>query len=1148
MSEPASLPVQPMPVETLSLEAFLQILSIAPPPSKIHPEVQGSLAIIGAAPKACVSEGQKAQELEATNIELPTEVPDLMFALSSESDGDVGFVSFTGKEIMDARSSDVNNPVTLRRGIDADDLGDSIRVSLSFTVWPRVVKADVFHHGLSSHFKIVPSKKAAVEAPKSERARTVGDLQSFFRLFSLLGVELKANLTATIILMASKLDAELLDSTENSNILDRVIASQIAESQGPSEDTILTTALKELASTASTPPLEPSSPFVLCRVGKAFIMVWHRTQQLEHLNQGIDNLQKGLAALSGEPRTWMLALLSSALGLRYRRFENRDDLFAAISVLQKQLKIKDMVPEAAKSLCHLFQHLFYVTTEPFWLVEAYKTAELALNSVSTHPHAHFDALEGLSSTISQLSPFVDTDKSKLRQQAIALQSRAIGMLQPSDARLVNSYFNLGKIYEAQFQESNQLQDIKEAIISFRKALELCAPDRLVYPTLFATIGQAHRLQWTVTREESDLEEAILYGEKALQLATNEDNRAQYTSALGKVYAVLCLSSSTSRDSHLNRAISLFSSASLTTAQPPIFRLRDAAMWAKLELHRYRPTATTDSLLEAFATVVNLITVVAGIDYTVKRRYDFLSKRSPLILTAATVAILLGRCDKALEWLEQGRGLVWSQLHGLRTPLEALRSYNPQLAEAYEGVSRRLESAGLKGMISSTERLNMSLDERRFLNEQTADHVKAAREHEDLLKTIRTTVPGFDNFLLSRPCAAWFEHLPDSGPVVVINVHKDQCNALALMAGADAPLHIPLPDCSRDQIETLCGLMKASLDSWGLRMRGDDDGFDTESPDNRVIQPATRKRKGRPGIASPIEKALRQLWLNIVKPILVELGISKSEEGSERPRIWWCSTGPLSFLPLHAAGIYRGPEAENLSDYAVSSYIPTVAVLAERLRNPNTIPADKSGLMMVCVPGTGLSRIPGTLKEVTYIDELLKDSDIRVSRVQEKEATAKAVLEGTERYSCVHFACHGIQNAEDPLRSAFVLDDGKLELSTIIKSNLRSADLAFLSACQTSTGDPKLSEEAVHLAGAMLAAGYRGVVATMWSIQDRYAPEFAEDFYKNLLLSSVEGDGRKTIDGARAAYALDYAVKKLRDKIGVSEADLLAWIPYVHFGL
>jgi hypothetical protein len=48
------------------------------------------------------------------------------------------------------------------------------------------------------------------------------------------------------------------------------------------------------------------------------------------------------------------------------------------------------------------------------------------------------------------------------------------------------------------------------------------------------------------------------------------------------------------------------------------------------------------------------------------------------------------------------------------------------------------------------------------------------------------------------------------------------------------------------------------------------------------------------------------------------------------------------------------------------------------------------------------------------------------------------------------------------------------LVNTLKRQLVGADPAYLSACQTSTSDEKLSQ-AVHRAGGMLAAGYRGVV-------------------------------------------------------------------------
>jgi hypothetical protein len=133
-----------------------------------------------------------------------------------------------------------------------------------------------------------------------------------------------------------------------------------------------------------------------------------------------------------------------------------------------------------------------------------------------------------------------------------------------------------------------------------------------------------------------------------------------------------------------------------------------------------------------------------------------------------------------------------------------------------------------------------------------------------------------------------------------------------------------------------------------------------------------------------------------------------------------------------------------------------------------------------------------------------------------------------------------------MKSGFALADGRLELSTIIESDLKHAEFAFLSACETSTGDITLSDESVHLAAAMLVTGYQGVVGTMWSIDDREAPEVAEDFYRELLARSGEAGGKKKLDGERAVFALHHAIQKLRKRVGDSNFHL--WAPYVHFGL
>jgi len=95
-------------------------------------------------------------------------------------------------------------------------------------------------------------------------------------------------------------------------------------------------------------------------------------------------------------------------------------------------------------------------------------------------------------------------------------------------------------------------------------------------------------------------------------------------------------------------------------------------------------------------------------------------------------------------------------------------------------------------------------------------------------------------------------------------------------------------------------------------------------------------------------------------------------------------------------------------------------------------------------------------------------------------------------------------------------------------------------------DEKLSEEAVHLAAGMLAVGYRGVVATMWSINDDYGPMVAESFYK-YLVEKRRSQEKPRLDSASSAYALHHAIQNIRERVGDTEQGLLMWVPYVHFG-
>jgi len=266
-------------------------------------------------------------------------------------------------------------------------------------------------------------------------------------------------------------------------------------------------------------------------------------------------------------------------------------------------------------------------------------------------------------------------------------------------------------------------------------------------------------------------------------------------------------------------------------------------------------------------------------------------------------------------------------------------------------------------------------------------------------------------------------------------------------------------------------------------------------------------------------------------------IHAKASGTANPRIWWCATGPLAFLPIHAAGIYDNSAARiSISDYVVSSYTPTLNALINASEHHETRRKFR-GLLAVSQPNTpGQSPLPKTKVELAEIQK--RAGKFMIDELEGSAASVESVLKGMGTHSWVHLACHGVQDGVEPTKSAFCLHDGRLELSMIITKSFPQADFALLSACQTATGDEKLSEESVHLAAGLMLAGYRGVIATMWSIQDDDAPVIASHVYDQLF-------GNTEPDSSKAAVALHHAVKCLRQQVG--DLAFLSCVPFIHVG-
>ena len=165
-----------------------------------------------------------------------------------------------------------------------------------------------------------------------------------------------------------------------------------------------------------------------------------------------------------------------------------------------------------------------------------------------------------------------------------------------------------------------------------------------------------------------------------------------------------------------------------------------------------------------------------------------------------------------------------------------------------------------------------------------------------------------------------------------------------------------------------------------------------------------------------------------------------------------------------------------------------------------------------------------------VRDMIEGKQLKFLLLNHNAATSAWVTEKMKNHSWIHFACHAIQD-KDLLKSEIHLYDCQLELLEMIKLQIPHVNHAFLSACQTSTGDETLSDEAVHIAVGMLAVRYWGIVTMMWSISDAHRPEIAKTFYEHIFNMPGEGVAKRwLVSGLLQSMAMsEFKIFKLCSK-------------------
>ncbi|KAJ7120831.1 CHAT domain-containing protein [Mycena epipterygia] len=699
--------------------------------------------------------------------------------------------------------------------------------------------------------------------------------------------------------------------------------------------------------------------------------------------------------------------------------------------------------------------------------------------------------------------------------------------------------DLAIAFHARFEKTKDHKDIDEAIELHRKALSMDAASHQPRHIFLMNLAFALHSRFKQQRDHKDIDEAVDLHQEALVLCPSPHrNRGRclqnYGNILHEAYVYQ------RNEETLDAAISVLQEASLYMSSSPVHRFSAANNWAEIATMYGH-----SSCLTAYHTYIDLLPQLVAFHLDLKSRQEVLaiSQITSLASASATCAIALNENNFAVEFLEASRSVFWAQALRLRTPLDQLANVEPELATRLRKLSRQLDQASFRDTPQ-----NVSTDGQQNIRSIEAVATRCHRLNEEWEETIEAVhkLAGFEDLMRSKSITL-LRQAAISGPIVILLASKSSCSALIVTSSQDIQ-HMQLPRIDLQTLKLYADLPRALSDrnfdmTNFLEARGHAKDFSDPSELEYRLYGA---REDRVNMSSDdiFRRHLADIWEKIVKPLFEFLNLKKSEHP---PRLWWCPTGPFTFIPIHAAGIYAEDGADCTADYVVSSYTPTLTALLDP-------PAETAASFKVTAVVEGnapnCTPLPGIEEELSKIMDRVPKEWLTALL----SPTGSEVVENLQESSIMHFACHGIQDSNNPLDSGLMLSDGRLKVSQIMHKPLnvnregtsKLMSLAFLSACETAKGDGSTPDEALHLAGTLLFTGFRGVVATMWSIDDQDGPKVADAFYDHLFKNCDAVSNPPILpDLTKAAEALYFAVSKLRKEPGMT---FKRWVPFVHYGL
>ncbi|MER7014469.1 CHAT domain-containing protein [Saccharopolyspora sp. NPDC000359] len=805
----------------------------------------------------------------------------------------------------------------------------------------------------------------------------------------------------------------------------------------------------------------------------ALISHAYQPDRIDPLDEAIDLLRQASAHPRG-PRDKCLSSLVLALRVRHSHSGDRQDLDEAIAVGHEA--IGEHASAAARfELATVLRTRFERTGELSDLDDAIEQYAQAASTASSASRRS-DVLSSLS--LARQARFHRTGSVEDLSAAVEHAREAVAARRHDHGQRAGLLSNLSIALLDWHEHTDDPAALDEAVELGREAVEAATDEHPDLVNFRSALGGALHVRFERQGVRADLDEAINHQREAVSLLPaghpkQSANQVNLSASLAR------RSVHSGDSSDLAEAVELGRAAVAVEAAPPSHRMHAATTWgrAAAAVGAWQPAT------EALSAGVALLPQLASPDLHRRTREYWLADVAGLASDAAACAVRTGNPHQAVTLLEQGRGVLLAEAFNRREDVEALHQQAPELAERYEQLRRQLDS-------EPTEAADVVAARRRIVT-----------DHDAVVARIRA-LPGFERFLLPAEPGELQAQAAD-GPVVVLNVSAFGSSALILTPGGIVATELPqvTPAAVATQAEKLRTALTKSEQAW-------------EARDVAAQHDAQ----------NDVRAVLAWLWRAVAHPVLDHF---PSTGGPSR--VWWVPTGLLGFLPIHAAE--DGDHA--LVDRVISSYAPTIRALRHARDRPAR--AAPRQVLAVAMPQTPKQPpLPGAFGE---LQALTARFGATAQPLLCEQATRSRVFAELPRHDWAHFACHGTSNLADPSAGLLVLHDHDAHPVTaadVARLDLGSAELAFLSACETAQPGDRLADEAIHLASAFQSAGYRHVVATLWRPRDRVAVKLVESFYAEL------ADGTTTTP----ATALHRATHRLRTEYPNFPT---VWAANIHIG-